>query len=212
MNTEEEIKIPSTHIKVYIDKCRETGVPYTYFWYKNVQYRTNLRGRHQALFCAHIVERRLRDGVKFDEIDRELTGFSLDGRFETLMRSPYVIFDIVEKPRDTKNFVINVDDYFGRKVQRSLATRDNLHPDPFRKLIIATVVHPDLIRIKQNVTIIFTSAELERQYLAMYKGIVKTFVMPFLVAINHAVNNYPGHKIFVIGDRNLYEKTRSIIC
>jgi len=166
-----------------------------------------LRGRHQAINMARVVEDALQTGATREQIDKLLMNQPLDGKFETLQQNPRVIFNIIESPEDMKNFVTCVGDYFGRAMQARMASHENLHPAPFKRLIIADVFYPELTKIKQNVTIIFMRADLCNQYRAQYKGVVKTHVLPFDAALA-SIKDYPDHKTFIIGGRDLYETSK----
>ena len=204
-----DVKIAKTKVRTWF--AREDSQAYVCFEYEGEIYRTTLRGKHQALNAAYCVEVATRLGIKREVIERALVSVPLDGRFETLNQKPMVIFDIVESADDMRNFAMCVYDYFGRKVQASLSSRDNLHPEPFKRLIIADVFYPEMAKIKQNVTIIFTRDELQKQYLLTYNGIVKTYVMEISDAVRHALKNFSDHKIFVIGGRELLHLTKSLI-
>jgi len=201
-----DIKIAKTKIRTWFE--RSEGTAFVCFEYNDETYRTTLRGKHQAFNAAFCVAAAKRLGISKDKIDKALVNIPLNGRFETLRAKPTMIFDIVENAKDMKNFAMCVYDYFGRRVQASLTSKDNLHPEPFRRLVIADCFYPELAKIKQNVTIIFTREELQKQYLATYDGIVKTLVMDFETAIEHAITNFPDYKIFVIGGRELYNDMR----
>ena len=205
-----DIKIHKTKIHPLL--VRENGTALVTFEYKGDIYRTTLRGRHQAFNAAYCVEVARRLNIDGKHVDSALTNIPLNGRFEKLCNYPAVIFDMVESREDAKNFINCVDDYFGRAVQVGLAGPNNLHPVPFRRLIISSVFFPELCKIKQNVTIIFTNPELREQYSSHSQSrVVKTYVMDIETAIKHAINKFPDHKICIIGNRELYEKCVSLL-
>jgi len=194
----------------------QNGTAYVEFRFHNSNYKTNLRGKHQAHNCATALEiiARLSCGgrVTRAHIDRGLANVPLNGRFQTISKKPLVIFDTITTAQDMKNFVFAVDDYFGRATQKSLQSPTNLHPRPFKRLIICDVVFPELAIIKQNVTIIFTRPELQTEYRRHYdRAVVKTMVMPFDKALPHATENFPEHKIFIIGNQELCKKVPLLI-
>ena len=202
-----DIKVIKARTPVWF--ARENGKAYVCFEHNGEYYKTILRGKHQALNAAFCVEIAKRMGIPREKIDKVLVSIPFDGRFETLSQKPLIIFDTVESSEDMKNFAMCVYDYFGRKVQASMTTSDNIHPEPFRRLVIADVFYPELALIKQNVTIIFTKEEFQKQYLETYNGVVKTLVMDVDTALSHATKNFPEHKIFIIGGRNLYKRAIS---
>jgi len=206
------IKIPKKAVDAWF--INENGVAWTCFEYKGDVYRTNLRGKHQAYNCAHIIEQMRAQGKSRAEIDRHLANIPLDGRFETVLKKPLVIFDRLESAEDVKNLVRAIDDYFGREMQKAQSSRTNLHPRPFKKLIIFDFDKGlgELSYIKQNVTLIFTSEAMRRAYLETYSGVTKTYVMDLEKAISHAVQNFPEHKIFVVGGVLTFEVVKSTLC
>jgi len=199
-----DIKIVKKTIRAWISN--EDGTAYINFEYKGEYYKTNLRGTHQAVNCAYAIEvfyHLNKNGYKItrEHIDNGFVRVPLNGRFETIQKKPLVIFNAAVSTEDIKNFVKTVDEYFGRAVQKSLATPQNLHPKPFKKLIIYDCDFglEELIKIKQNVTIIFTSEQVRQKYLGIYNGIVKTMTMGLEKAIPHATKNFAEHKIFIVG-------------
>jgi len=192
-------------IESWIDT--ENGVPYISFIYNGEHYQTNLRGKHQAFNMAHIVRDMKSAGKSREEIDDVLLNQDITGKFETISKNPTVIFDTVQSNEDAKNFMTAVDDYFGRSMQRSAArAKGELHSTTFKKLVIADVFYPELTRtVRQNLTIIFTSKELEDQFKnAGASKVTKTMVMQDIrQALVFARKNFPTHKVFVIGCQNL---------
>ena len=209
LRSNSDIKIIKSHIRTYFSK--EDGNAFVNFDFDKDYYKTNLRGTHQAVNCAHCIAIAKRLGIVREVIDNALVNVPFNGHFETLNKQPSIIFDVVENNTDMKNFTDCVYDYFGRKVQRSLCTPENLHPEPFKKLVIANAFYPELASIKQNVTIIFTDEALRDQYLETYNGIVKVFVMPFEKALKNALTNYSDYKIFIIGSKQLYSSSIDFI-
>jgi len=190
----------------------ENGTAYIGFVYKGEYYKTVLRGKFQAWNAAFCIEIFRKMNIAREYIDRGLISIPLDGRFETIIKKPLVIFDAVSCAESMKHFVENVDDYFGRAAQKALITQQNLHPKPFKRLIICDYFSPALARIKQNVTIIFTREQLQKEYLATYNGVVKTMVMEFEKALQFSVENFPEHKIFIVASYDFLERTRKILC
>jgi len=206
-----DLIIIKSQTPAFLERDKQTGKAYIRFQHKGKIYRTVLRGKHQALNAAFCIEVARRLGVQPDVVEKALVTIPLDGRFETIRKSPQVIFDIVQSAEDMKNFANCACDYFGREVQNSMRTPTNVRPEPFRRLIIADVFYPDLVKVKQGTTIIFTDAQMQRDYLALYNKQVKTLVMPIETAINYAVTNYPTHKIFIIGAQGLFEKAKKLV-
>ena len=207
-----DIKLLKTKIHSWLS--RAGGKAVVCFEHNGEQYQTNLRGTHQAANCIYALEiiARLRSGganISRERVEAALMNVPLDGRFETICPRPFIVFDTVQSEADMRNFIGTVDDYFGRQMKRQMRTADNLHPDSFKRLIIADVFFAPLIKIKQNVQIIFTSDALQAAYLAAYNGVVKTSVMPIDRAVAYAKKTFPDHKIFIIGGRELYNKVKN---
>jgi len=191
------------------------GVAYVAFNFRGSNYETNLRGRFQAYNCAVAIEiiSRLSNAARVSsvQIENGLVNVPLKGLFETISKKPSVIFDTVTTPAQMKDFVSCVDDYYGRAMQKSLESETNLHPRPFRRLVICDYVSAELASIKQNITIIFTCEELEKQYRGYYSGAaVKTMVMPIEKAYPYALEHFSDYKILVIGGEGLYKKVRAL--
>jgi len=202
------IKVIKKDVHAWI--TNEDGTAYINFQYKGEYYKTNLRGTYQALNCAYAIEvfKYLnQNGLKItrEHIDNGFVRVPFNGHFETIHKKPLVIIDKVDNAEDVKNFVKTVDEYFGRAVQRSLVTPQNLHPKPFKKVIIfdCNFGLEELIKIKQNITIIFTNEPLRQKYLTLYNGVVKTMTMTVEKAIPHAMKNFADHKIFVVGTKTI---------
>ena len=215
------IKVAKKDVHAWI--TNEDGKAYINFNYKSEfydrPYKTNLRGTHQALNCAYALEvfRHLNEkgfNITREHIDNGFVKVPLNGRFETINKKPLVIFDTAENTDDVRNFVNCVNEYFGRSMQKALATPQNLHPKPFKKLIIFDCGFglDELTRIKQNVTIIFTNEQIQKKYLSIYDGVVKTLVLKLDKAIAHATKNFSEYKILILGKEDIYQETRNMLC
>lgn len=204
-----DVRVIKKHVRSWM--LGENSMAYIGFEYKGQIYKTVLRGHHQAVNCAYAIEICERLKIARQYIDRGLVNIELNGRFETISKKPFVVFDTVQTAEDMKNFCANVDDYFGRAMQKAQATPQNIHPKPFKRLIICDYFSPELCCIRQGLKIIFTTGKLQKQYFDNCKSIVKTSVMEFEKALPHALQNFPEHKIFIIGGQNLYQKSKRSI-